>query len=146
MKVITNSSAVSLPWTWRFGADIRGGTPALHIDGYYLSVFHTIAYMHLPYKLASYLMGAVQFCPEPPFHVHAMTPYPLVDPKWEMYTGAWLSERFAYVVFPTGLSRDPHDSDLIHVSMGHQDTDGKVVKMSLRALYSSMDLVTECNL
>lgn len=142
-QFISEFQPVALPW--RYG-EIRGGTNAIFISNYheeqvgvYLLFFHSSENIGNPYR--TYFMGALIFSSKPPFHILAITRYPLV-PFAELYEGRWLcSTAFCgidYVVFPTGIVRD---GDHILVSMGRQDQEGWLVKMSLSKLLDNMETV-----
>lgn len=53
----------------------------------YLAFFHTRSIIQAGSKRFTYFMGAMTFCPEPPFHVHSMSQYPILETN--MYDGPW---------------------------------------------------------
>lgn len=73
-KKITTSTALH-PWNW---GTLRGGTPAILLDGEYLSFFHSSllcgGWAEQKWK---YFLGAYMFSPEPPFEITQMTKTPL---------------------------------------------------------------------
>lgn len=124
-----------------YGDQIRGGSPALLVRGFYLAFFHTSAFVS---ARTVYFMGAVLLCPHFPFHIHKMSAQPIVGAGKAFYEGQWsLNSKFSYVVFPTGfvLTRDGRH---LLLSMGYQDKDGYVVRLEIDGLFASMDLVEEC--
>jgi hypothetical protein len=81
-------------------------------------------------------MGAIAFCPHPPFDVFSVTAYPIIDERW--YDGKWLTSRIDYAVFPIGLTVDPSNANYILVSVGIGDKNGVVLKINITSLYDVM--------
>lgn len=77
--VVNEAEEIPLPWDGYYGLPIRGGTPAIKVHGYYLAFFHTLSKFQDAFKLSTYFMGAIAFCPEPPFHIHAMSAHPILQ-------------------------------------------------------------------
>jgi hypothetical protein len=139
MNVITKSAEKKyVYWRHDLYGTIRGGTPALFIKGYYLAFFHTSQHL---FHGSSYFMGAITFCPHPPFDIYSTSSHPIIDEDW--YEGKWLTNRIDYAVFPIGLMLDPHDNDYIWVSMGVRDKDGLVLHIHIDELYESMTVQDE---
>lgn len=100
----TKSSPIS--WEWadvlRGSPDLRGGTPALLVDGEYLAFFHssfiTRTKASNDKKMRHYYMGAYTFSANPPFEVTSISPYPIVGKGF--YTKSNLNKR---VIFPGGF-------------------------------------------
>ena len=77
--------------------DFSGGTSTIFVNGIYLSFFHTR--QHGPAAgVDHYFMGALTYCPHPPFHIHSMSEFPIViDPTW--YEGPWMNKVSTLNVF-----------------------------------------------
>jgi len=131
-----------LPWQEEYGKQLRGGTPAILVRGVYLAFFHTQVNLHVFYSLNTYFMGAVTFCPHPPFSISSISAYPILLPN--LYEGNWVPKFHNYVVFPSGISLD-EDGKHIHVSLGYQDMSAYVMRMEVDMLLASMDFVADCN-
>jgi predicted GH43/DUF377 family glycosyl hydrolase len=86
---------------WPYG-HIRGGTPAILVDGEYLAFFHSSAKTKSPasynWKLWHYFMGAYAFSAEPPFALTKITEKPIIGA--DFYTPSYLEKR---VIFPGGF-------------------------------------------
>ncbi len=66
-----------------FVAVVVVGTPAILVNDVYLALFHTKAYVQKPYyNIYSYFMGAITFCPHPPFNLHSMSSQPIAHEDW----------------------------------------------------------------
>ena len=87
-------------------------------------------------------MGAITFCPHPPFHIHSVSSMPILQEH--LYQGAWYTKGIDYVVNPYGLIIDPHNNSNLILSMGHQDKTGYLVKLHLKGLLESLTLVNAC--
>jgi hypothetical protein len=142
LKTVYRHESVPLPWKPWYGLPIRGGTPAIMVNGYYLSMFHTVAMFQMPFKLKTYFMGAVTFCPKPPFQLHSMSSHPIV--KERFYDGEWVKTNLDYVVFPVGIVMDV-DGKHILVSMGSQDKTGWIIKLEIEGLFASLDIISDCS-
>ncbi len=143
--VYNMESPIDLPWSIEYGSDIRGGTPAIYLTKYniYLAFFHTVAQFLKPSnEERTYFMGAVTFCPQIPFYIHSMSPFPYV--LNEYYQGpSTIPKRLNYVVFPVGLQEDD-DKDHVWLSYGVRDKDGVFVKIEIEELLKTLTLVQEC--
>jgi hypothetical protein len=149
-----DSQTITLPWRNEYGAFIRGGSPAVLVTPnhpahqqfpkYYLAFFHSVAQIQERNSLRTYFMGAVSFCPHPPFHIHAISTHPILQEKF--YDGAWVEPRRTdYVMFAIGSLMRPDDPNHIYVSFGHQDKDGYLAKFHLGELFASMEIVNNCS-
>lgn len=54
--------------------------------------------------MATYLMGAITFCPHPPFNIHAITYQPIVNQSF--YDGPWIWPSLDFGVYPSGIIYD----------------------------------------
>jgi len=111
--------------------------------------------------MATYLMGAITFCPHPPFNIHAVTYQPIVNESF--YDGPWIWPSLDFGVYPSGIIYDrPHHhhensnnkqhnnnhvnrSHDVWVSIGHQDKNAYIVKFDVIQLYRSMEVVSNCS-
>lgn len=133
---------IHLPWMKEYGAHIRGGTPAVLVNGYYLAFFHTVAQLQRRNNLRTYFMGAITFCPSPPFDIHSISTHPILQEKF--YEGAWVEPRRTdYVMFAIGLLKE-EDNKHILVSFGHQDKHAYLARFHIQELYESMEIVSNC--
>ena len=133
---------LTLPWRGQeYGVHLRGSTPAILVRGMYVAIFHTQINLKVFYNLNTYFMGAVSFCPHPPFRMHSISVYPIVDSKF--YEGHWVPKFHNYVVFPTGLVLEESGTHLL-LSMGHQDMSAWVIRLEVDGLLDSMEVVNEC--
>ena len=110
----------NVPWNW---GQLRGGTPALMVDGKYLSFFHSSKCIKSDYskgeKITHYFMGAYMFEPHPPFNITHISPNPIVCDDFyngeDYETKTWKPLR---VVFPMGLVLD--DKNIIGYPMANK--------------------------
>ena len=71
--------------------------------------------------MATYLMGAITFCPHPPFAIHAVTYQPIVNDSF--YEGPWIWPSLDFGVYPSGIIYDKdrfvqaYDIYLLYVCM-----------------------------
>lgn len=151
--VYESPQPVKLPWKAQYGEMIRGGTPAILVtpghpghskfQKYYLAFFHSVGQLQAKNSLRTYFMGAMSFCPQPPFHLHAISTYPILEEKY--YDGAWVEPRRTdYVMFAIGAFVLPQDPAHVYVSFGHQDKYGYLAKFHLAELFGSMEIVHDC--
>lgn len=124
--------------TWDLG-EIRGGTPALMIDGQYLTFFHSsteLASVHsFGKKISHYFMGALTFSPLSPFSVEKISPEPIIANGFyegEYYKPYWKPMR---IIFPCGFV---YDDDFIWVTYGREDHEMWVVKLDKKGLLMSL--------
>lgn len=104
----------AIPWKW---GDLRGGTPAVLMDGEYISFFHSGKFSRShatnQKKKRHYFMGVYTFSSDPPFKITKSTPFPLADNTF--YTNSDFHMR---VVFPSGIVVT---DDQIIISYGKDD-------------------------
>jgi hypothetical protein len=141
IQTVVKNNETDIPWKGWHGWPLRGGTPAILVRGVYLSFFHVCFMFQFPYKLRSYFMGALTFCPKPPFHFHSMSSHPII--KEHLYDGPWVNIKVDYVIFPTGITLDP-DGKHLWLSFGWQDIHGKIVKIDIDELMASLTKINEC--
>jgi predicted GH43/DUF377 family glycosyl hydrolase len=87
---------------WPYGI-LRGSSPALLVDGEYLSFFHsgilTGTEASFGFEIWHYFFGAYSFSAKPPFEITHMTLEPIVTEG--LYTPSYRSKR---VIFPGGFA------------------------------------------
>jgi len=131
------------PWKGYYGMPLRGGTALIKVRGVYLTFFHSILMFQFPYKIRTYLMGAMTFCAKPPFQPLTMSAVPIVHQSW--YDGAWINIRLDYCVFPIGMAMSEEEKgkegEYLWLTMGRQDKDGVLVKIHIDELLHSMDRI-----
>lgn len=93
-------TAFKAKWKW---GHLRGGTPALPVDGRYLAFFHSSTHANTKatrpgQTLLHYYMGAYIFSSEPPFEIQKVTPFPITAGSF--YTKSNYDKR---VIFPSGF-------------------------------------------
>lgn len=127
----------SIPWNW---GELRGGTPALEVDGKYLSFFHSSKCIKSNYSkgktIAHYFMGAYMFESHPPFHISHVSPNPIVCD--DFYNGEDYESRTwkpLRVIFPMGFV---FDDKYIWISYGKQDHECWIVKLDKKKLLKSL--------
>ncbi len=86
-------------------------------------------------------MGAITFCPELPFQVHAMSSLPIL--KESLYDGPAFHRNLDHVVFPISLLMDD-DEDYVLLSFGLNDRYGAISKMHIAELLDSLTEVNAC--
>lgn len=120
-------------WHWEWG-HLRGGTPALLVDGEYLAFFHSSnvigssATNGVP--MHHYFMGAYTFSAEPPFEITTISSSPIIADGF--YTQSSYSKR---VVFPGGfVVRDK----FFYVAYGKDDQELWIATISRQKLNDSL--------
>eukprot|EP01038_Epipyxis_sp_PR26KG_P004280 gene4280-6064_t len=109
-----------------------------------LSFFHSCCTScQSPFKLKTYFMGAITFCPHFPFHIHSMSPLPILQEF--LYQGKWLWNTIDYVVYPSSIIFEEDDKEHLFLVFGHQDADAYIAKMHIRSLLSTMQIIHKCN-
>jgi hypothetical protein len=131
---------IELPWPPYFGGRIRGGTTALLVNGLYLSFFHTRSDLHNP-MISSYF-GAFTFCPQHPFNIHSISPFPIV--RQRLYDGQWMNKRYSYMIYPFGLIYDAM-LQRIYVSLTKNEEEFNVLNVTVVDLFASLDFVSKCS-
>lgn len=144
VKFVSNFEEYSIPWKGEFGYPPRGGTPAIFINGLYLSFFHSVSMFQDQYNLRTYFMGAMTICPHHPYALHSMSMYPIANHS-AFYDGAWTSSKIDYVIFPTGVAVDNEDPNYLWVSAGWQDRDSYLLKLEIDGLMRTLEVVNVCN-
>lgn len=106
----------TMNFQWHFGS-LRGGTPALLINGKYYSFFHSsmlmTSYASRGKEMIHYLMGAYTFSKDPPYEILEITPAPIEGKGF--YTRSDCDKR---VIFPCGYV---DGGDVFYVTYGKDD-------------------------
>lgn len=118
---------------WPFGS-MRGGTPALLVDGEYLAFFHSgifTATTCSDYRqMWHYYMGAYTFEAEPPFELTKMSSSPIEAPGF--YTYSSYEKR---IIYPSGFIRDGSN---LYVAYGKDDSEIWIATIDLNELKKTM--------
>lgn len=133
---VNNPCLKKVPWPERWGI-IRGGTPALLVDGQYLSFFHS------SFKdqngLIWYLMGAYTFSPHPPFEITAISQAPILFDGIYGTFPIHSAPPLVRVIFPSGFCEGTENGEAVfHVSCGENDCATKIVTINKDALFKSL--------
>lgn len=130
---VVTSFETSSYCAWRFGA-LRGGTPAVLVDGQYLAFFHsaemTSSMASWGEKLWHYFMGAYTFSAEPPFEITGMTPFPIIGKGF--YSHVNYNKR---VIFPGGFVASGSN---IYVAYGKDDWEIWIATLDKKILMESI--------
>lgn len=113
----------SLAWESRWGK-ICGGTPALEVNGEFLTFFHSSFRSE---GIKWYVMGAYTFSNKPPFEMKRISRYPIIFKKMyhtHYHPDVWFHPRQEFrVVFPGGFVRRLEGGrDVIHLAYGENDS------------------------
>lgn len=121
---------------WNYGT-LRGGTPALLVDGEYLSFFHSS--VSIPpekyWDLSSwfYFMGAYTFSSSPPFNITKMTSKPIFN------DGFYDPDSYGKkVVFPGGFV---DAGPLIYLAYGKDDCEIWIATLSKEKLKEALESI-----
>lgn len=118
-------------WLW---GPLRGGTPAVLVDGEYLAFFHSWVSMKSSiskdHSLPHYFMGAYTFSSHPPFEITKISCIPLKAPG--MYTNSTYHVRS---VFPGGFVVLNDD---VYIAFGKDDNEIWIAKISKEELKQSL--------
>jgi predicted GH43/DUF377 family glycosyl hydrolase len=128
----------NIPWKDSWGV-IRGGTPAILVDGQYLAFFHS--FFKEKGKIW-YVMGAYTFESAPPFRVTSCSAQPIRFKT--MYKtkikGSGSSRK--PVIFPSGIVLAKKEGqDVIHVACGENDCAIQIITFDKEALLKSLKKV-----
>lgn len=127
----TYQTSSEIDWEW---GSLRGGTPALLVDGHYLSFFHTA--LHTSSKAAPqegkwhYFMGAYTFSAEPPFQITKVSPHPISHS--EFYKESDAKKR---VIYPGGFVDMGDD---LYVAYGKDDREMWIAIIDKEKLMQSL--------
>jgi predicted GH43/DUF377 family glycosyl hydrolase len=137
LRALTTLPSSELEWTSKWGA-LKGGTPAVLVDGEYLSFFHSS--FEDRKGIIWYVMGAYTFAANPPFKLNRISPHPLLfDGIYDTVHQALANPRVR-AIYPTGLICER--GDVIHVSCGENDSGIKIISMDKKALFASLIIIS----
>lgn len=125
------STSFMANWTW---GEIRGGTPALLVDGEYLTFFHSMKHTASAASngipMYHYYMGAYTFSSEPPFEVQKLSPMPIIGK--DFYTRSRLDKK---VIFPGGFAVS---ESYIYIAYGKDDRAIYIATIDKKKLKASL--------
>lgn len=131
-----STSERRIDWQW---GELRGGTPAVLVDGQYLGFFHSSQEMCTTYSEGEnslhYFMGAYTFTSHYPFYITQISPRPIFNEdlyRSPPYVPYWKPIR---AVFPCGMIVE---GDEIWVSFGKQDHEMWIMKIDKARLMNSL--------
>ena len=135
------SDFLSLDWEKTWG-QIRGGTPALLVDGEYLAFFHSSVKDPSNQRLY-YLMGAYTFSQYPPYTLTRISKCPIVFDDIFMTPVCRTADQSKRVIFPAGyvISDSDDGGTVIHVSCGENDSGTKIISLDKKKLYKSLNKI-----
>lgn len=121
---------------WRWGM-VRGGTPALLVDGEYLSFFHSPSFTKSTVSngisMYHYFMGAYTFSANPPFHITKISRSPIIGD--DFYNESSYDKR---VIFPGGFTIA---NDKFYMVYGKDDSEIWVATINKQKLMKSLKKV-----
>lgn len=122
-------------WTKKWG-HLSGGTPAILVDGEYVSFFHS------RFRDSSYfwyVMGAITFDSKPPFALKKISQFPIMFKQIYTTPLAKARNQALRAIFPGGIALDTQNGkDVFQVICGENDTGIKIVTIDKEALYKNM--------
>jgi predicted GH43/DUF377 family glycosyl hydrolase len=125
------NTEASIEWPW---GEIRGGTPALLVDGEYLAFFHTYKVMVSKAsnnkKLYHYFMGAYMFSADPPFNFTRVSTMPINDKTFYVQ-----SKKPKRVIYPGGFILS---GDKIFLAYGKDDCEVWIAVIDKEQLINSL--------
>ncbi len=132
------SEFIPLSWEKTWG-QIRGGTPALLVDGEYLAFFHSSIKDPTVDKLY-YLMGAYTFSQTSPYSLIRISKFPILFDDIFSTPICKTGDQTKRVIFPAGyvICEDSSGNKVIHVSCGENDSGIKIVSLDMKILYNSL--------
>lgn len=113
---------------------IKGGTPALMLDGEYLTFFHWSTYNSSEVSMGQaawhYFMGAYTFSSEPPFAIKKISPQAIIAEGF--YRPSFSNKK---VIFPGGFVVK---GDKIYLAYGRDDCEIWIAVIDVRGLKESL--------
>lgn len=117
---------------WPYGI-IRGGTPAIKVDGTYLGFFHSSAFDPAT-GFHTFYVGAYTFSPEPPFQLLKISSAPFSHPDFFSTPRISIAAGKS-VVFPGGFFVK---EDKLYVCYGENDAAIKIMVIDKKKLMKSL--------
>ncbi len=135
----SHSSSLSSIWPAQWGR-LKGGTPAIFVDGEYLAMFHSsFADDH---GVIWYVMGAYTFASSPPFQIKRISAYPILFQNIYDIAHSVHANPKIRAIYPAGLICEKRGGrDIISVSCGENDSAIKIISMDKAALLASLRTV-----
>lgn len=131
-----NIAFQKLAWKEKKWGTLRGGTPALMVNGQYLAFFHTLFYES---KRPWYAMGAYTFEASPPYRVTAVSPFPILFKGIYDTPAINTAHSKKKAIYPAGMVLGKEDGrDVIHISCGENDSSVKILTFDTEALLQSL--------
>ncbi len=129
-----------MPWKEKKWGVLRGGTPALIVDGQYLAFFHTLFYEN---KRPWYAMGAYTFEANPPYRVTAVSATPILFKGIYDTPAINTAHSKKKAIYPAGMVLGKEDNeDVVYLTCGENDSAVKVLTFNKDALLKSLTPVT----
>lgn len=129
---------------WKWG-QLRGGTPAICVNGRYLAFFHSSRLCRSEEsdgeESTHYFIGAYTFADREPFALEGISPRPIIG------HGFYSGRRYkpfgvpVQAVFPGGLVQD---GDYVWLSFGRQDHEIWLAKIHTKTLLDSLIPLSAC--
>lgn len=116
---------------WKYGP-IRGGTPALLVDGHYLAFFHS-SLLGREIDCYRYFIGAYQFSSVPPFELKKISEKPFIH--HDFYSSPFGELTGSQVLFPGGFIIK---EDKIILFYGENDVAIKIMTLDKEKLLNSL--------
>lgn len=131
-----------LRWQERWGV-LRGGTPAVFVDGEYLAFFHS-SFRSLGHKW--YVVGAATFEPHPPFRMTKISKWPLLFSKMYAAPVARVAADYpstaVHVTFPGGFAEGRENGRaVLYLVYGENDSAIGLLTIDKQRLISSLEPV-----
>lgn len=123
-------------WERKWGK-VRGGTPAVLVDGEYLSFFHSS--FNEKGKMW-YVMGAYTFEKDPPFKITKISSEPILFDGIYSTMAKNTAKKGLRSVFPCGIiyENNKQGAGSIHVSIGENDCAVKIITFNKEKLMNSL--------
>ncbi|MBS0586160.1 MAG: hypothetical protein JSR76_07695 [Verrucomicrobia bacterium] len=135
LKFPQNSPFKRLFWPDDWGS-LKGGTPAIKVDGEYLAFFHS-SFNDNGYRW--YMMGAYTFAGEPPFSITSISQYPILFKGIYSSTPLNLINLKLRCIFPCGFVVSNKDGrELIHIACGENDSAVRIVTLDKISLLKGL--------
>ena len=125
-------------WFRNWGT-LKGGTPALLVDGEYLSFFHS-SFEDKKKGYIWYVMGAYTFEAKPPFKITAISRGPIMfEGIYDTPKRGFCINKNLYCIFPSGFVIGKRDGrDVFYVSCGENDSGVKILTIDKEKLFQSL--------
>jgi len=138
-----NVSLQKMPWPEKKWGVLRGGTPAILVDGQYLAFFHTLFYEN---KRPWYVMGAYTFESAPPYRVTSVSSEPIVFKGMYETPAVNTAHSKKKAIYPAGIVLGIEEGrEVIHISCGENDSLNKILTFDKEALIKSLTPVVPYN-